>query len=202
MTFGGRVCWQEEPRAVGLDPDTRELLGFERDGLIRDANGACIPLTEHHEPPVAAVLRVLEVAFDEYTPKTKTNVTQNVSGIVGVQVVKAMTGPPAIPPAPVPPPQLEILPDPDDAVALAELLGDEPDDIDGGNGDDPVDEPEPEPEMVAAPEPGPIMIQTAPPPEYVAGPNPLIQPRDGRRPLSDLERDLLSRLPSALNRKA
>ena len=191
--FQGQVVWQLEPRSVGLDEDTRELLGYRRDGL-KEVDGQPVPVCIHHEPPVAAVLRVLEVGFpSEYVPQSKSNVTQTttVNGVVGVAFAKPRSGPPSIPPTPVPPLQLEVLPD----LALAELLGEDPEEI-----AEPADEAEQETASAPAPIAEPVMIAEPAPVEYQpSGPNPLIQPRNGR-PLSALERDLLSRLPDKVNR--
>jgi hypothetical protein len=194
--FQGNVSWQVEPKCVGLDEDTRELLGYRRDGL-REVNGEVVPNVIHHMPPVAAALRVLEMAFpSEYVPQSKSAVTQTttVNGLVGIAFAKPVTGPPSIPPAPVPPPMLEVLPDP----SLAELLGEEP----APAVAEPAEFDSPDPAPIVAPTgPEPVMIAEPTPPEYrPSGPNPLIQPRNGR-PLSPLERDLLSRLPDKVDRK-
>jgi hypothetical protein len=149
--FSGMPTWRPDPRCVGWTEDEREAFGFRRDGLL-EIDGQVVQNVVHHEPPVAAVLRALEVAFaGEYIPNTKSTVTQTINGMVGVQVAKPMSGPPAIPPAPVPP-QLEVLsepePEPDD---LSDLLGDEPEpegDEPEPEGDEPeADMPDDEPEL-------------------------------------------------------
>lgn len=227
--FSGMPTWKPDPRCVGWTEDEREAFGFRRDGLL-EVDGQVIQNEVEHQPPVAAVLHALSVGFPEYISKSKSDVT--VQGAISVGVIRGekMSGPPIVPPAPVPP-QLEVLPDDPD---LAELLGEEDDAPELP--DLPDDEVELSPAGVevvdrtavaAIPagyrdsfarlvERGAItpdgvtvgttvapVIRAALPPEYQAVPDPLIRPTDGgRSPLSDSEKALLQRMPTSLNRKA
>jgi hypothetical protein len=179
VTFQGKVQYREDPRCVGLDEDTRELLGYERDGLLRNERGEVIPLTIRHPPPVAAVLRALAVGFpDEWRETTNTNSNLNISGgaVIGVAHMKPSTSDqrplPPLPPRPKVP-ELEVL-NAGDHLELPEIA-DAPEPV--------APEPEPEPEP-AAPEaePEPVVVVTAPTRAERSG-----------RPLSALEADLLKR---------
>jgi hypothetical protein len=194
--FSGMPTWKPDARAVGLDEDTRELLGYRRDGLL-EINGQLVQNTIHHEPPVAAVLRTLEMAFPgEYRP-TSTNIVQaTVNGTMGVGIVPRRSredGPPQIPPPPPKPlAQLEVIPQSDELTI-------------------PETEPEPEPDVTdteptvespdefiptTPPEAEVRIIAVPTPPEYAPPPSaPVLMTQAERsgRPLSDLERDLLSR---------
>jgi hypothetical protein len=139
--YQGMPTWKPDPRCVGMDEETRDMLGFPKDGLLRDERGNCIQNTIHHEPPIALQLRVAEMAFPrEYRPGTtvESNITHN--GVVGIRHAPPTNyngGPPPVPPAPVPP-QLTFAPEqpdaeldemlalPDDVAEIAELP-DEPD---------------------------------------------------------------------------
>jgi hypothetical protein len=124
--FQGQPSWVEEERAVGLDEDTRELLGYSRDGLKRDAAGNRIQHTLHHEPPVAAVLRLLEMSFpEEYRVTTNQQITNLNPPTQGATRGERPTAPPIIPPQPERP-LLEVLPEPEDDPELNEMLGAEP----------------------------------------------------------------------------
>ena len=121
ITFQGRQMYRENLLTVGWTEDEREALGFERDGLLRNEKGEVIPLTSHVEPPVAATLALLSMAFaQEYTPKQRIETGPIATGVIQP---KPMTGPPAIPPAPIMP-ELEILAEPERS--LEEILGEEP----------------------------------------------------------------------------
>jgi hypothetical protein len=190
--FSGMPTWRPDPRCVGLEKDVLELLGLPLDGLMRDANGACIQNTIHHEPPVAATLRVLEMGFpNEYRPGTNNSLAISGGAVVGIAHLPKTNysaGPPTIPPPPVLP-VLEVLGDAD-ALAIEETAAE--------------DIPHEEPEELVAEEVkvwdlDDVVIAEPTPPEYQPPTNPLITPRNGR-PLSELERELLSRLPDALNR--
>jgi hypothetical protein len=209
--YMGMPTWKPDPRVIGIaDEDIREMLTGYRDGLLRDANGACIQNTIHHNPPVAAVLRSLEMAFPgEYRPGTTSQVSIASNVAIGVNFPKPRDysgKPPAIPPAPALP-QLQILPETDelqipeteDDDELRAMLGeDEPAEV---TDTPPETYAEFVPEQPKQAEPEPVMIAEPTPEKYQPGANPLIQPRNGR-PLSDLERDLLARLPGKLSRPA
>jgi hypothetical protein len=118
--FQGRPCWKELEAAVDLDPDVRELMGYPRDGLERDANGNRIQLEIIHAPAVAAVVKLLESNFTQYKQRSELNVNQKTQ--LGVTVVDQRK-------PKAPPPQVEIVqprviaaPADDD---LSDLLGEE-----------------------------------------------------------------------------
>jgi hypothetical protein len=195
--FAGMPTWQPDPRVVGWSEDDREAYGFPRDGLLRDKNGACIQNVIHHEPPIAAALRVLEMSFgEEYTPSSNVNL---INKDTGVQVAAPVSAKLVVPPKPERP-QLEYRPDPvprsgaDTEAKEAEienLLGPEPVAEDASRDDD--DEPEP---VAAAIDPGPV-IKEPTPPKYAPGLNPLIDPVKS----AALREDFMRKLPSNLNRK-
>lgn len=191
ITFQGAICWRVDPRTVGWSEDEREAFGFERDGLLRNERGETIPLTEHHEPPVAAVLRVLEVGFpNEYRPTSNVNSNVSISGstTVGIAIAKPMAGPVPVPPPP-PLPQLEVLPE-TDALTVPET-DDEPADAVTDTAPEEFTPDEPEPVQIdrVIREPAPAQYAPLPMPAPLAPTN---AERSGR-PLTDLERDLLSR---------
>lgn len=188
--YMGMPTYKPDPRCIGMmdDPDLLELLGLPRDGLLRDENGAVVQNVIHRESPIALQLRVAEMAFAEYRPTTNSNVaiSGSVSAVVGVAMVAPRTSPPVIPPAP-PLPQLEVLDDADD-LQIPETNSDAPEEPPD---DEPADDVQPIPpqarptERVIA-EPTPAQYQPTPPAA------PLAPARTGR-PLSALERDLLTR---------
>jgi hypothetical protein len=165
--FSGMPTWQPDKRTVGWTEEEREAYGFRRDGLL-EVNGSVVQNVAHVEPPVAAVLRLLEVAFpDEYIPATKSTVTSTINGVVGLQIAARQFGPPAIPAPPPRPPELEILPDDLDDILgeLAEPAGTpeqvEPDEVE-------PDEPAPPPvEPTQSPPVDPVL--GAPPATIPAG---------------------------------
>jgi hypothetical protein len=225
VTFQGRQMYRENLLTVGWTEDEREALGFERDGLLRNERGEVIPLTVHTEPPVAATLALLSMAFaQEYTPKQRIETGPIATGVIQP---KPMSGPPTIPPAPVMP-ELEILPVPGTEgamgpeLSLEEILGDEPE---VELPDEPDDNVEPNPRGVlvadaaaiaAQPKfipPGfrseweklvakgaikpDVVIAVPTPSEYQPTPAPILAPRSK---LSAAELSLLSRLPASTNR--
>ncbi|MHC6156576.1 hypothetical protein ACVSQB_32970 [Bradyrhizobium elkanii] len=104
--FQGQVVWRMDPRAVGLDPDLRELLGFDRDGLLRDERGNAIPVTQHIQPPVSAVLKVLAAHFPkEYGDHIEQNINLRGGVTLGVQAVGLPSRAEGVPPIPPPPPR-------------------------------------------------------------------------------------------------
>jgi hypothetical protein len=194
--YMGEPTWKRDPRTVGWTEDEREAFGFSRDGLLRDENGACIQNVIHHEPPIALQLRVAEMAFPtEYRPGTNNTVAVSGGAVVGVQMMKPSNGPPKIPPAP-PLPQLEVIRETDE-LAVPEMADDEEitDVTDTPPDDDPAqDDFTPLPPQPPAPEPERV-IREATPEQYQPTPQivPLAPVERAGRPLSDLERDLLTR---------
>jgi hypothetical protein len=139
----------------------------------------------------------------EYRPGTNSNVNvnANVSGVVGIAVAKPMTGPPKIPPAP-PLPQLEVIPQADE-LAIPETDNEADDDDDESVSDvtdtppdkfeveafTPLSPPPPAPQVERVITGGPLPEQYQPTPQIA----PLAPVERAGRPLSDLERDLLTR---------
>jgi hypothetical protein len=181
--YMGMPTWKPDPRCVGIDdPDIREMLGYPRDGLLRDESGAVVQNVIHHEPPVALQLRVAEMAFpNEYRPGTNSTVAISGSAVVGVAMMKPMTGPPKIPPAP-PLPQLEVM-DAPDQLAIPET--DEP-------SEEIADEETAEDQdRVAAPvRADPMIIEEAPANYQPPTPDPLLA---SCKSVSPLVADLLAR---------
>jgi hypothetical protein len=186
QTYMGEITWQKDRRCVGIDdPDIREMLGYPRDGLLRNEAGEVVPNVVHHQPPVAAVLRVIEAAFPvEYRPGTNSTVAISGGAVVGVQMMQPSSKPPVIPPAP-PLPQLEVLDD-SDAMQIPETDDDAPEEM---ADEEPAEDVQPVPQSrVQSDE---RMIAELPPANYQ--PPPPAAPLAARRPLSPLERDLIFR---------
>jgi hypothetical protein len=170
--FQGMPTWVEDERTVGWTPDEREAFGFERDGLLRDERGFRVQHTIHHEPPIAAALRVLEMSFgEEYTPTVNTNVINKDTGVLQVPRAGEKV---AIPPKPVRP-QLEYQPD------------------EGSDGPEPVqaiqdadDEPNYTPSSAPV-DPGPVIKEPTP-----SNLNPLIDPQRSAALAADFARKLPS----------
>lgn len=187
--FGGMPTFKPDFRTVGWTEDEREAYGFPRDGLLRDEQGRVIQNTIHREPPIEAVLRVLEMSFgEEYTPTTNTNIINKDTGVSRADPISNKM---AVPPKPVRP-QLEVLSDVP-ADEIDDLLGPEPEPVESPDEDD-------EPQQDAIPastaiDPGPV-IKEPTPAEYAPTVIPLIAPRSGR-PLSPLELDLIRRKDAA-----
>lgn len=198
--YQGQVVWQLDPVTVGWTEQEREALGFRPDGLL-EVNGRPVPVTIHHEPSDALLLRVAEMfAPGEYRPGTNANIEINGRvNMVGVGIAKPLSAPPVVPPAPVPPlPRLtmvddELEPEVTDEAPETDISDTDPTEFADSFEPLPPSEPTPEPERVYS-EPVPA--------QYQPTGNPLITPRGGR-PLSPLERDLLSRsrtVPDAVDR--
>lgn len=180
--FQGRPSWVEDERCVGIDdPDVREMMGYARDGYLRDEQGRRVQHTIHHEPPIAAALRVLEMSFnEEYTPSSNINVVNSDTGVaVGAPITGEKLTVPSRPARPaLPAPTVE--PDAD----YTDLLG-------------------PAPNATPATDTDPAAPPTAPPiqPEDRVDPGPMIPETtpaeySPRRSLSPEELALLARLPA------
>jgi hypothetical protein len=197
--FQGMPTWKPDPRCVGMDEDLREMLGYRRDGLLED-NGKLVQNVIHHDPPVAAVLRTLEVAFpSEYRQTTNQNVNLSGNITAGVTVAKPRTredGPPPLPTPPRPLAQLVVIPQSDDtAIPETEETAIEPD-------SDVTDTPAPtysEEDLsdLTPPAPEPVervireAVTVSPPTDAPAA---ALMNRVG---ISDLERDLIERAKRA-----
>jgi hypothetical protein len=188
-----------------MDAEMRELLGYPIDGLLRDENGCTIPNVIHHEPPVAAVLRTLEVAFpQEYRPTSNSNINLQgaINTTVGVAIAKPRTkedGPPRIPPLP-PMPQLEAVTE-DDELEIpepTEAMASEPeaDVVDTAPIEDAA--------IVAAPDTLPERVIRNPSPDiYQSAPKPILSPsQNSPRKLSPLELDLLGRSRGSIDARS
>lgn len=186
--FQGAPVWAEDPSCVGMDPDLRELLGYSRDGLLRDENGCCIPVVERIETPAALQLRYLASMFPELREHSVTDQNVSLHGSLGVTHMKSSftreSGPPAIAPPPPRPllPVEEIVAEPDEDAAPLKPSSDV-------QGTDPVTD---ETFETQPPTPAPELdrvIREPAPTEYT----PTASERKGRS-LSALEQDLLTRL--------
>jgi hypothetical protein len=161
----GQLVWKIDREAAAMSEDVREIMGKRKDALL-EIDGKLVPETIHHEPPVAATLRALEVAFKDYRPSSTQEITLqgNPNAPIGIAVSKKVDysgNAPAIPPAPAIP-QLEILdgevsevpaPTPTIQVVLAPTVNI-------------ASEPEPVPEVTrgTASNPEPVPAKTAPAP--------------------------------------
>jgi hypothetical protein len=189
--FQGRTVYQ-------IDPDLEEL-GFEGvEAYRRDENGKPLPELVWTAPSTDLVLGILAANSKTYKKNSTIDVNMRGGGVVMMPLRE-----PAKIAAPLP--MVEII---RDAIAEPERVAvDEQPPADFNEIDmrvtdtpaEPLDD-EADASLTPAPASGPV-IRAETPPEYVSGPNPLIAPRNGR-PLSDLERDLLSKLPSVTNRRA
>ena len=140
--FQGRPSFVEMEDCSDItDPDIREMLGYPRDGILRDSRGRRVQHVLKTPAPVAGVLAALAVGYPgEWTPSSRVENTL-IQKTTGVTTPPPMTGPPVIPPRPVLP-QLEVLPDvvvddPD----LDDLLGPAPVELSvDSSKDEPVDD--------------------------------------------------------------
>ncbi len=201
----GNIVYQLNPD--WLDEGMRDLLGLTDANKFLRVNGKLVPEMITVAPSTDLVLGVLAAhARKQYGRNVKMEIDNKFSG--GVQIIGNKPAPQISAPLPM----IQIVQDaiaererapadeaePADFTELDEWDQDEATVTD--TGPEPVDESDDaEPAQTTAP--APVMIRTATPPELAPAGNPLITPRNGR-PLSDLERDLLSKIPSSLNRKA
>jgi hypothetical protein len=180
--FQGRPQYKERPECIGLPDDVVRLLGYDHRWQV-DESGVPIPLTIHHEPPIAGVIKVLESHFLMYRPRSEVNVNQRVSG--GVTVVDRKAKPLPAPVVQIAPPSqtaVEPIEDPaDDADDDVDLSADEDDDLDLSDilGEEP------------SADVAPVELASEPEPDSEPEPQPDPPARAG---LSELERDLLDKL--------
>jgi hypothetical protein len=204
--FQGNTVYRLNPDWI--DESMRYLLGLtDADKYLR-VNGRLVPELVYTPPSTDLTAFILAANSKRYRKQSSVTVDARVSG--GGVFRWESEKPKVAAPIPVEmiedaskfaPAELavfaEITDEPErpltDEIAATDTDPDEPPAV-------PVDEPEPEPATPTPPATGPV-IATPTPPEYQpAGPNPLIVPRSSGRPLSDLERDLLSKLPGGLSR--
>jgi hypothetical protein len=182
--FQGSKVAAKDPLLVGR-PDLIELLGLP-DDLLRDENGAVVWETQEILPPVELVSLYLGAyARRLFGKKLEVDQTTKLTGGVMISNGNAPQ---------ITKPTLEVI-EPgqvQDAVFS---------DVTDTNPNEPPIAPDYADEPDRSAEPGPV-IREAAPTEYTAQPNPLIAPRTKGRPLTALERDLLSRLPTSNDRKA
>jgi hypothetical protein len=184
--FQGLPTWVEDERCAGMDLETRLMLDYPADGLLRDERGFRVQHTIHHEPPIAAALRVLEMSFgEEYTPSLNQNIINKDTGVL--QALPITGDKIAVPPKPVRP---EALSAPvDEPGDFEELLGPEPQEEPVPDDEPPAPAPGPRSGADPSPiDPGPRISEPTPP-GYAPAVNSLISPRS----LSPLELDLLRR---------
>jgi hypothetical protein len=201
--FQGKTVWKEDPMLVGMDDRMLDMLGYP-DRLLR-INGELQPEMEWVPPSTDLVIAVLQANSETYRKRSSVDVNMNARVSGGVMMVG---GPKQSPQIAAPLPVLEVLQDeiaepervPSDEVEPDLTVTDtDPAELPVAPVDD-DDEDQPAPAPVAEPvDPGPRIV-TPTPPEYAPGLDPILRPRVTGRPLSDLERDLLSKLPSSLNR--
>jgi hypothetical protein len=191
--YQGRPQFKEREDCAGLDDETvTKIMGLP-DRYERDAKGNRVYLKIHHEPPVAAVVKLLESNFRQYHQRSEVNVNQKVSGGVHVvaskkpaalpQPVTVLSSVPAAQTAPVP---LAIEPP-------TEIEESADDDLDFLDGED--DAPRAAPTPTPAPQPEPVPAVSEPPAAPLSSDEQARQyERKLIRPLSQLEQDLLQRL--------
>jgi hypothetical protein len=167
--FQGQPTWVEDERCVGIDdPDVREMLGYARDGLLRDENGNRVQHRRHVAPPAQLIEKFVEANAPKlYGQKSKLAVDSKVS--LGVTVIGGQRA------APLPQPVQVVTQQITETVAR-EVLPEALEQFEA--------EPEPEPEYNAEPEAQGI---DEPEPEPIA-------PVEG---LTDDELSLLRRARSA-----
>jgi hypothetical protein len=96
--FQGQPTWVEDERCVGIDdPDIRELLGFPRDGLLRDENGRRVQQRRHVPAPSQLIEKFAEANAPKlYGAKSKLEIDNRIS--LGVTTIPQRVAPS---PAPV-----------------------------------------------------------------------------------------------------
>lgn len=204
--FQGQTVYKINPD--WLDEDMRDLLSLgEGDKYLRDARGNMVPELVWSPPSTDLVLAILSSNSKKYARKSSVDV--NMRGQIGGVLTLGGPKPPAIA---APLPLVEIIQseaEPERVAVDEEQPADFAEIPDADELDFSVTDTAPNAPPVAPaeedadplpPTPPAPTFSTPTPPEYQPGPNVLIQPRNGR-PLSDLERDLLSKLPASLTRK-
>jgi hypothetical protein len=191
--FQGKTVFKEDPMLIGIDDDLLEMLGY-KDRLMRDERGRPVPEQVWTPPSTDLVLGILAAHSKRYRKQSSITMDVNARMSGGVQVIGSKPAPQISAPLPL----VEIVQDaiaeperastdeepPTDFKELDDIAATDTDPATGSN--DPVE---------PAPTPAEPMIRAETPKEYA-----LIAPRNGR-PLSELEKSLLSALPSSLNRK-
>jgi transposase-like protein len=196
--FQGQTVYKIDPD--WFDEEMRDLLGLgEGDKYLRE-NGKLVPEMVWSPPAGDLVMAILAANSKRYRKQSSVSIDMQSRVSGGVLVVNGNSPAQVAAPLPV----LQVL----DAVAESErpLIDDaapvddaEPGEDDMTVTDTPSSPPATEISAPLPPAPASVRFSTPTPPEYQPGPNVLIQPRNGR-PLSDLERDLLSKLPNSLTR--
>jgi hypothetical protein len=188
-----------------LDEGMRELLGLtDNDKYARDKKtGKLLYEMEWVPPATDLVIAVLQANSETCRRRSSVDVNMRAQVSGGVMMVGGPRAPSIAAPLPVAQIVADAIAEPERATSdapeadFAEIDEQEPDMTVTDTPAEPVeDEADAEPAPTTAPEP---MIRAETPKEYQLGLDQLIVPR-GSRPLSDLERDLLSKLPSNLAR--
>jgi hypothetical protein len=210
--YQGRTCYRINPDWE--DEDLRTLLGLtDRDKYLRDEHGERVPEMVWQPPSTDLVLGILAAHSARYKRQSKIDIDLNARHSGGVLVAGFNANQP---PKPLPQqraaaiPMVEILSD--EIADEAAPSSDEPDpeaigpggEDDLGVTDTPPDIPDDDiaPAQTAAPEPR--VIREAPPAAYTPPPSaaPLTQAERSGRPLSPLERDLLSRARGSIEARS
>jgi hypothetical protein len=181
--FQGKTVWRDDPKLVGFDDRTLDMLGFP-DRLLR-INGELQPETEWVPGGTDLIIAVLQSNSELYRRRSSVDVNMSARVSGGVMVMGG-SKPPSIA---APLPMVEIIQeatadDEPDTVAV--------DDEDQAEFSDVTDTPPDAPE----PEPGP-MIRAETPAEYAPAPAPIL-----RTPLTSDERAALGLPPDNANVRA
>lgn len=171
--FQGKTVWADDPKLVGVDDETLEMLGLP-DRLLR-VNGEVQPELEWIPVGVDGTLAYLQSHRNKWSKQQTVNVNNRMGG--GVMIANQQ------PRIAAPLPMLEIVQDiiADDPAPEAGDDAGEPEAVDGPGDDlDFSDVPEPLPPPAASP-----VIREPTPAKYQSEPSPLLTP---------LQRDLQTRL--------
>ena len=187
--FQGKLVWREDPKLVGFSDAVLDMLGYP-DRLLR-INGELQPEMEWVPPSTDLVIAVLQSNSETYRRRSSVDVSMNARVSGGVMVLGGARQTAQVA---APLPVLEVIADEiaEPATAMTDISVSDtpPDELP----DDDIGEPlpsSPVPQVIR--EPAPSIYDPRP------GPNPLVRP-GGNRPLTDVEKAVLARLPSSLNR--
>jgi hypothetical protein len=177
--YKGQTVYKVDPALISFSDEDLEAYGFP-DRYLR-IDGKLQPELVWQPPSTDLVLGILGAHSKRYR-KANAGTTVNVNAQSGVQIVERRK-----PELPAPLPMVTNV-DPADYAEIDEpdlaVTDTDPDALPVAPAIQPEDRPEP----------GPV-IREATPPEYAPEPAPILASQRAGRPLSDLERDLLSKLP-------
>jgi hypothetical protein len=206
QVFQGQVVWAMDAEACKYDEDTREMLGFRRDGLL-ERDGKLVPFTVTKPAPWAQRQRLLEAAFADLRPSQTINQNVNVNGQVGVGFAKPVDysrGPPPVP-APPPMPMIEApITDADfnEVDDLDDLLGPEPQPVAPISVNISVETVQPAPQTERVIRDTPTAGETPPKQEGILASPRAYDATPARPARSPLEQNLFDELEKARARKA